>query len=274
MWFDQHVHMEHGPYTPLEYPHEWLEQFLEVGHSRQITGLGIVEHGYRFTESRGLLPGEWSLRRCLYPLRGYTEFLDQIRGRYPIAVGLEMDYVPAQEVGIRDYLKWYSWDFVLGSIHFIDEFGLDVSETKDEYSRRDPEEIWSTYYRYSIQAAESGLFNVLTHPDLPKIYGSPKPPDSMLVPWYHRFIEALADNHVALEINTAGLRRPVREIYPHPRLLQEAARVHLPVTLASDAHEPENVGRFFDQARTLAVECGIDKVTAFGANGAVTMWLR
>ncbi len=273
MWFDQHVHMEHGPYTPTEYPVEWLEQFLEAGHSRHVMGLGIVEHGYRFTESQGLLPGEWSARRCLYPLRGYTEFLDRVRGRYPIAVGLEMDYVPGAEEGIRNYLQRYSWDFVLGSVHFLDEFGLDVGEMKDEYVRRDPEDIWSLYYHYSIQAVESGLFQAITHPDLPKIYGFPKPSDSMLIPWYRQFIEALADNHVALEINTAGLRRPVKEIYPHPKLLEEAAKVHLPVTLASDAHEPENVGRFFDEARQLARECGVDKVSAFTANGIQTMSL-
>jgi histidinol-phosphatase (PHP family) len=266
--------MEHGPYTPLEYSREWLEQFLDIGRSRQVTGLGIVEHGYRFTESAGLLPGDWAARRCLYPLRGYTKFLDEVRHQYPIAVGLEMDYVPASEEGIRAYLNHYSWDFILGSVHFIDDFGLDVGEMRDEYTRRDPEDIWSAYYQYSIKAAQSGLFQVITHPDLPKIYGFPKPPDSVLVPWYHQFVEALGDNHVALEINTAGLRRPVKEIYPHPRLLLEAARAHLPVTLASDAHEPENVGRFFDEARNLALECGIEAITAFTARGVQTISLR
>ncbi len=267
MWFDQHVHMEHGPYTPLEYPRAWVEKFIQVAQLRRVSGLGIVEHGYRFLESAGLLPGVWSEKRCVYPLEGYTQFLDEIRHDYPIAVGLEMDYVPANRTGIRDYLRRYPWDFVLGSIHFIDEFGLDVSEMKDQYQTRDPEQIWSTYYQYSIEAASSGLFQAITHPDLPKIYGFSKPSDDFLQPWYRRFVEALADNQVALEINTAGLRRPVKEIYPHPRLLQEAAKAHLRITLASDAHEPENVGLFFAEAQQLAKECGIKAVNAFSADG-------
>ncbi|OLZ08166.1 histidinol-phosphatase [Sulfobacillus thermosulfidooxidans] len=273
MWFDQHVHMEHGPYSPLEYPESWLEQFLAVATSRHVGGLGIVEHGYRFLESAGLLPGEWAQKRCLYPLKGYTAFLDQVRHKYPIAVGLEMDYVPEQEDGIREYLRQYSWDFVLGSIHFIDDFGLDVSDMKDQYLMRDSEEIWAKYYQYSIKAVTSGLFHAITHPDLPKIYGLAEVPSDVLRPWYRLFVEALADHHVALEINTAGLRRPIKEIYPHPLLLQEAAKAHLRVTLASDAHEPENVGLYFDEAKILARECGIWAITAFTADGIRTISL-
>jgi histidinol-phosphatase (PHP family) len=267
MWFDNHVHMEHGPYTPLEYPVSWLEQFLDVGRSRGVTGLGIVEHAYRFTEAAGLLPGEWARQRCRYPLAGYTAFLDAIRGSYPMAAGLEMDFVPANEEGIRAFLGRYSWDFVLGSIHFLDDFGLDVSEMQGHYFQRTPEEIWTQYYDYSMRAAASGLFQAITHPDLPKIYGFEKPPEEFLIPLYQRFVEVLADTGVALEINTAGLRRPVKEIYPHPTLLSLAAQSHVAVSFASDAHEPENVGLYFVEAQQLAHEAGFREISFFGPQG-------
>ncbi len=267
MWFDNHVHMEHGPYTPLEYPVSWLEQFLDVGRSRGVTGLGIVEHAYRFTEAAGLLPGEWARQRCRYPLAGYTAFLDAIRGSYPMAAGLEMDFVPENEDGIRAFLGRYPWDFVLGSIHFLDDFGLDVSEMQGQYFQRTPEEIWTQYYDYSMRAAASGLFQAITHPDLPKIYGFEKPPEEFLIPLYQRFVEVLADTGVALEINTAGLRRPVKEIYPHPTLLSLAAQSHVAVSFASDAHEPENVGLYFAEAQQLAHEAGFREISFFGPQG-------
>lgn len=267
MWFDHHVHMEHGPYSPLEYPIAWLEEFLAVGEGRGVSGIGIVEHAYRFTEAQGLLPGEWSRQRCRYPLAGYTAFLDVVRPSYPIAVGLEMDYVPENENGIRTFLSRYPWDFVLGSIHFIGDFGLDVSEMKEQYFHQPVEEIWTQYYAYSMKAAQSGLFQAITHPDLPKIYGFQKPPESFLLGLYREFVEVLADMGVALEINTAGLRRPVKEIYPHPALLAVANRAHVPITFASDAHEPENVGLYFPQARVLAREAGYDTVVFFGPRG-------
>ncbi len=259
--------MEHGPYSPLEYPAAWLESFLAVGATRNVGLVGIVEHAYRFTEARGLLPGEWSAGRCRYPLSGYTKFLDAVRRRYPIAVGLEMDFVPENEEGIRTFLQRYPWDYVLGSIHFLDAFGLDVAEMREGYRLQSPEEIWDKYYRYSIKAAASGLFQAITHPDLPKIYGDPRPSDVFLEPLYQRFVEALADCGVALEINTAGLRRPVQEIYPHPRLLALARKAHVAVTMASDAHEPENVGLYFEQAADLAREAGYREVTALTADG-------
>lgn len=265
MWFDHHVHLEHGPYTPHDYPQSWVEQYLETARRRNVAGIGIVEHAYRFEEARGLLPTPWADARCRFNLSRYTDWAGPLREQYPVALGLEMDYVPENEAAIRDFLARFPWDFVLGSVHFLGGFGLDVREMEAEYDRLGAEEVWRRYYETSIQAASSGLFDVITHPDLPKIFGHPRPPESFLRPLYQRFVTTLAENGVSLEINTAGVRRPVGEIYPHPTLLAMAHAAGVSITLASDAHEPENVGLYFPKAAELAMAAGFREAWGWSA---------
>lgn len=263
MYFDHHVHMEHGPYTPENYPVDWIEQFFATAETRGVSGIGIVEHAYRFTQAEGLLPGSWSASRCHYNLSIYTEMWEALRDRFPVSLGLEMDYIPAQEDGIRRFLEQYPWDFVIGSVHFIDDFGLDVKDMAAQYDVLGPDEVWTRYYRASIQAVQSKMFHVISHPDLPKIWGHPKPDQKVMRSLYQEFVQALKTHQVALEINSAGLRRPVQEIYPHPDLLHLAYEAGVPVTLASDAHEPENVGAFFPEAAQLALAAGYKTALSF-----------
>lgn len=263
MRFDHHVHLEHGPYHPGTYPEDWLGAFVEMASRRGTGGLGVVEHGYRFWEARGLLSGPWAEDRCRYALSTHTDWIQALPFLPSLAWGLEMDYVPEHEAGIRDFLARYPWDFVLGSVHWLGAWGIDVWEMATEYTRRDPLDIWEAYYSTSVKMVASGLFDVATHPDLPKIFGHPKPPLPERQRLYRRFSEALADTGTALEINTAGLRRPVGEIYPEPALLHEAFARGVSITLASDAHEPENAGRDLDQAEALAQSIGWTSARGF-----------
>jgi histidinol-phosphatase (PHP family) len=268
MLFDHHVHLEHGPYTPHDYPDTWLEQFVAVARSRGVAGLGIVEHGYRFREAWGLLPVPWADARCRFDLAPYVAWVNAHR-RDDLAWGIEMDYVPGKEAAIREYLRRGPWDFVLGSVHWLGSWGIDVAEMQQEYERRDPEALWAEYYDTMIRMVASGLFDVATHPDLPKIFGHPRPAPEVRRRLYARFTEVLADTGVALEINVAGLRRPVGEIYPEPALLEEAYRRGIAVTLASDAHEPENAGRDLAQAAALARSIGWTSARGFRAGERV-----
>jgi histidinol-phosphatase (PHP family) len=263
VYFDHHVHPEHGPYHPGTYPLSWIEAYLAVGRERGVAGIGLVEHGYRFLEAAGLLPTPWAEARCRYPLEAYTRLCDEVRTALGVAVGLEMDYVPGREDAIRAYLSRYRWDFVLGSVHWLGDFGLDVAEMRDRYAERPLLEIWREYYRTQVAMVATGLFDVVTHPDLPKIFGGERPPEDELLPLYRSLVEALADTRVALELNTSGLRRPVREMYPTPALLAMAARAGVPLVLASDAHEPENVGYAFDAAAELARRAGFREAAGF-----------
>jgi histidinol-phosphatase (PHP family) len=173
-----------------------------------------------------------------------------------VKLGLEVDYVPGQERTTRAILEPYPWDYLLGSVHFIDGLGVDGEPRMLDALGVD--ETWRRYFETLANAARSGLFDSLSHPDLVKIFGQrPHAFD------YRPVVDAISESGVAVEVSTAGLRRPVRELYPHPDFLTACRERGVPVTLASDAHSPDVVGRDFDLARELLGATGYETITIF-----------
>ena len=120
------------------------------------------------------------------------------------------------------------------------------------------EETWRRYFETLARAARSGLFDSLAHPDLAKVFG-----DRVDGFDYSEIVDAIAESSVAVEVSTAGLRKPVGELYPHPDLLAACRERDVPITTGSDAHVPQLVGRDFDRARELLRSAGYDTVTVF-----------
>lgn len=259
---DQHLHLEIGPYTPENYPDEWLDRYLETAAQRGIDRLGVVEHAYRFHEAKGLLPNAWADARCLYGLDAYLRFVERSKARgVPVSWGLEMDYVPGAEEGIERFLSRYPWDFVLGSVHFIGDIGIDLADHREQAAKLGRRKVWDEYFRRSREAVETGLFDVLTHPDLPKIFGERA--EHPLGEEFRRTVDAIKRRDMVLECNTAGLRKPVREIYPVAAYLQSARDAGVPLSVGSDAHEPQHVGAGFPEAIELLRSVGAVETVHF-----------
>jgi histidinol-phosphatase (PHP family) len=120
------------------------------------------------------------------------------------------------------------------------------------------EERWRQYFDLWAQAARSRLFDSLAHPDLPKKFGfRPKTFD------YRSALQAVKEAGVAIEVSTAGLRKPCREIYPSEEFLRLARQLDIPITLGSDAHIPQDTGADFGKAAVLARACGYEKISRF-----------
>ena len=164
----------------------------------------------------------------------------------PVKLGLEVDYVGARQDELAVLLEPYPWDYLLGSVHWID--GQAVDQQPGLWAEASVDEVWKRYFGALAELASSGHVDVLAHPDLAKIFGLR--PDRVEYP--------VLDG-VALEISTAGLRKPVGELYPAAPML--ASRP--PITLASDAHVPADVGRDFDRAVEHARAAGYETVTVF-----------
>jgi len=250
---DHHVHLERGAYDPHTYPLEWLDAYARVAAPRGADRLGVVEHAYRFRQAAGLLPGAWSEARCRFDLDRYAAFVERAReAGAPAVFGLEMDFVPGRERDIERFLGLYPWDFVLGSVHWLGDFAVDNDPA--DWHGRDVGEVWRRYVDTALAACASGLFDVFTHPDLPKLWGHDYPGD--LTALYAPLVEALARADMAIEVNTNGLRRPVGILYPAPQILRLAHAAGVPATVASDAHEPGFAGYAFDRAAQLLRSCG------------------
>jgi histidinol-phosphatase (PHP family) len=124
--------------------------------------------------------------------------------------------------------------------------------------------VWKRYFEAVAESARSGLLDIIAHPDLVKYWGDPaRRPAGDLRRYYEPTVEAIAEADVAVEVSTAGLRKPVGEIYPAPAFLEMCLEASVPVALSSDAHRPEDVGGDYGLALELLDELGVSELCVF-----------
>jgi histidinol-phosphatase (PHP family) len=265
MLTDYHLHLrpdEEGTTFERYFTAENVERYLDAARAAGIEELGVSEHVYRFRQALDLWQHPLWVENAVDDVDAYCEF---VRGT-PLRLGIECDYIPGAEERTAALLEARDFDYVVGSVHFIgdgdaaiDHKGFDVWE-----GNGDPDEVWRRYFGMLADAARSGLFDILAHPDLVKVWGSGRPrPDRDPRHYYEPAIEAIAESGIAVEVSTAGLRKPVGEIYPDRGLLEACHARGIPVTTASDAHVPGDVGRDLDRAVDYAREAGYETVTVF-----------
>ena len=256
MIVDYHMHLRN---RREEIAHDtWsVDPFVEAARAAGVDEIGFTEHVYYFTQTRTLWTIPYQTERCVYDLDAYVDAVAEARGRgLPVKLGLEVDYVPGREDETRALLAPYPWDYLLGSVHFIDGLGVDGEpRLVDEVGVQG---AWHRYFETLARAASSGLFDSLSHPDLVKVFG-----DRVEGFDYAAIADAIAESGVAVEVSTAGLRKQVGELYPHPDFLMACRERGVPVTTGSDAHSPDVVGRDFDRARELLSAAGYDTITVF-----------
>jgi histidinol-phosphatase (PHP family) len=173
-----------------------------------------------------------------------------------------VDYFPETIDKIRSQLAPYPFDYLIGSVHFVDAFPVDFSaQPWQEVSQEMRNEVWLSYWKLLRAAAESGVFDIIGHMDLPKkfkFYPSLDMTGEAL-----SVLDAMADADIAIEINTSGWDRPVDEAYPCLQYLQEANKRGIPLVINSDAHAVGEVTRHFDRAQELAIAAGYSEVVRF-----------
>ncbi len=237
---------------------EYLEQAVRVG----IQEVGFSDHlPLYFLPPGRTIPG-YAMDEKDLPL--YVEMIKNCAEASPVSVrlGIEADFVPGHEKKLASLLCSCPFDYVIGSVHFIDGWSFDNPGEVDEYSRREINQVYERYFSLLQQAALSGLFDIMGHPDLIKKFNIL--PSLDLNPLYEQTAMAFQRAGVCAEVNTAGLRYPAEEIYPGPLLLNIFHRHGIPVTLGSDAHQPEQVGEGFKNALKLIRDAGYREIAVFG----------
>ncbi len=244
---DYHMH------TPLCHhavgePTEYAARAVALG----LTEIGFSDHSPMRQDNFD----EW--RMNFDRLAEYVEKVTQARRDHPgltIRLALEVDYLPGQEDWIHELARLHPWDYFIGSVHYVsDSWAIDNPDKLVEWKKRDPFEVWSVYFDWLTRAAESGLFEIIGHADLPKKFGIY--PKQDCTPLFERFLAAAARKGVAIELNTAGLRKDCREIYPSPQIVRLARERGVAITFGSDAHKPGEVGLNFTEAIQLARSSG------------------
>jgi histidinol-phosphatase (PHP family) len=255
---DYHMHLrDEGQH--VSHTLETVERWAEAAVSRGVDEIGFTEHFYYFLELRPLLTIPYQIEHCHVSIEPYVEAVETAKSRgLPVKLGIEADYFPGREEEIRAALDPYPWDFVLGSIHYLDGLGIDVEPTLA--ASVGPEEAYRRYFDALGSAAQSGLFDVLAHPDLVKFFAG-------IVEWEEgEFVSRL--DGVSLEVSTSGLHKPHGRMYPEAGLLRAAREGGIGITLASDAHRPQDVGRDLSAAVDAALRAGYETVTVFDRRSA------
>jgi histidinol-phosphatase (PHP family) len=178
-----------------------------------------------------------------------------------VLCGIEADWLSDATGHVAAALREHDYDLVLGSVHFLGDWAFDDPDLVADYDAWHPDVLWERYFEEVANAAASGLYDVIAHPDLVKKFGSR--PVSAPGDWYEQTAAALAESGCAVEVNSAGLRKPVREIYPSLELLSACRRRGVPATTGSDAHSPGEVGEGLSLARELLLSAGYSSVLVF-----------
>ncbi|MCP5003322.1 MAG: histidinol-phosphatase HisJ family protein [Planctomycetes bacterium] len=235
-----------------------MEDYVKVALLRGLDEVGFSDH----------LPieggKEKGLSMTLEELPHYVKEVERIRREFPdirVKLGIEAEYVPGNESFLRELLGRYRFDYVIGSVHNIGTWAFDHPDERDRWTNTDVDTAYADYFELLRQSARTGLFDIIGHSDLVKKFGHRSKADLSNV--LNDTAQVFKQYNLAVEINTSGLRKPVREIYPSEEILTIYQKHNIPIVFGSDAHVQEDVGRDFDKAVFLAKQCGYTGYVSF-----------
>jgi len=229
---------------------EYIERAIELG----VEIYGFSEHAPMEFDPKYRLSFEEMQAYEAEILAAKAKYKEQI----DIRLGYEVDYLPKY---MDERVLNAKVDYLIGSVHFLDNWGFDNPEFIKEYENRDLDAIWQEYFEAIESMAKSGLFDVVGHLDLIKVFKfMPKSSIEMLA---HPALEAIKAAGMVVEINPAGLRKPIGEQYPSRNLLEMVYNMGIDITFGSDAHSVEQVGFGYEEVVQLAKEIGFERVVVF-----------
>jgi histidinol-phosphatase (PHP family) len=260
---DYHLHLrpdEEGTTFERYFTAENVERYLDAAAAAGIEELGVSEHVYRFAEALELWDHPYWKDQAKDDLGAYVEFVRTT----PLRLGVEADFIRGAEDRIEELLGAHDFDYVVGSVHFLGAKGAVDDRRYDVWeSFSDADSLWAEYFEWQAALVRSGLFDIVSHPDLVKMWDDRPAPERDPRFHYEPFVEALAQAEIAVEISTAGLRKPVGEIYPSIALAEMCVEAGAEFALSSDAHAPDQVGFGYEQALEFLSELGVERICVF-----------
>lgn len=267
MLTDYHVHLRpDGPNTTAAeyFTAENAARYREHASERGIAELGVSEHIYRFDQALAVWDHDYWKHNAHDDIDAYCEY---VRTETDLKLGIEADFVPGREEQMRDLLDARDWDYVVGSVHFIGHGAVDFALYDAWTTASSADELWKRYFTMLGELASLGLYDILAHPDLIKYWGRNDPlrpfPERDPRYYFELAIEQIAESGIAVELSTAGLRKPIGEIYPDRAFLEMVVEAGNPIALSSDAHTPDVLGHGYDQALELLDEVGVTEIATF-----------
>ena len=246
---DYHVHstFSDGKAAP--------EEYLPAAKAAGISEIGFSEHLSLFSETQ-----EW----CMNPSNviSYIDYIGKLKEQTKdliIRTSLEIDFIPGKEKEIASFIEPFNLDYRIGSVHYLGERSVDLGP--EFYEGKDINFLYESYFEMVNLAVSSGLFDIIGHCDLIRIYGYKPSEDPS--PLYRKLASTMKKHNVAFELNTNGRNRPIADFYPDRRFLHIFSEENVAVCVNSDAHMPERIGQYFDEAYNLLISSGFKEMAVF-----------
>lgn len=236
-----------------------IKDYVLKAIERNLTEIGISDHmplPDDFDPEHRMRMDEFEIYRSWYEAV-VEEFGDKIKIRF----GIEAEFIEDKIDLIRNFIKDVNFDYVIGSVHFLGEWNIASHKEEWKWFEKDVNEVYESYYQTLKKLVRSGIFDVVGHFDMIKKFGhyADKNFDELL----REILKIIKENGLCIEINTSGLRHKAKEIYPSVEILKVVKEYKIPLTLGSDAHNPEDVGKDFEIARELVQTYGDGKISIF-----------
>lgn len=258
MLIDYHTHHVRCGHASGE-----LEEYVQKGIDLGLTQLGLSDHmPLLHVDPATYLPG---MAMAMDELPRYVEEAFRLQKQYKehidIRVGLEGDYIEGYEQEIERIILAYPWDYVIGSVHFLGEWDISDYRQLDQWNGRNPYDVYEQYYDAVVKAARTGFYDYIGHIDVIKRFGYK--PEQSVEHLENQALDAVRAAGLAIELNASGLRMPVKEMFPSRRMLEYCLQQGIPLTIGSDAHQPERLTQYLDQAVDLLKEIGFTELATF-----------
>lgn len=248
--YDSHMH------TPLcKHARGKPEAYAAVAQQRNLKGIIFTCHNP--------IPGGYSswARMAVDEFDQYVALIERARqawaGQVDIRLGLESDYYPGAEPWLKELHAKADFHHILGSVHCL------LDEYKQRYFTGNVRDFQRTYFDHLAQAAETGLFDTLSHPDLVKLVHPSQWEPTAILDDIRRSLDRIAKTDVTMELNTSGLHKTIREMNPGRLILQEMYERDIPVIVNSDSHEPNRVAADFGPAFEMLLDVGYTETSIF-----------
>ncbi len=236
-----------------------VDNYIQEAIEKDLKEIGFSDHAplpENLRKGITMLPEETELY-----IKLIEEKKQQYKDRIKIKIGFEIDF-PLMDSLDRKYLHDPRLDYLIGSCHFLGDWAFDHPDNIAEFNNRDIDQTYRDYYKIIYDMIQSGFFNIIGHFDLMKKFGHR--PAADLTRTIENLASGIAKNvNMAAELNTAGMRKPVGEMYPSDEIINVFFRMNTPVTLGSDSHLPEEVGYLFDEAIEKIKRAGYRKICGF-----------
>lgn len=232
-----------------------FEDYLGHALKKGINEIGFSDH-LTLTETQQ----KWSIIPGL--LNEYCDKILDLKNKNRniiIRIGLEVDFLPGKEEEIARVTEKLPLDYLIGSVHYMNNGSVDLGP--EFYEKKDLDKLYESYFELVSRAAETGLFDIMGHPDLVRIfrYFPANNPEQL----YRLLAQNFKKSDVAIEINTNGMNKPLSDFYPDPAYLHIFSEEGVPVCVNSDSHRPVDTAQYFDDAYALVKKAGYKEMATF-----------